>query len=960
MELPGSRPLWKTGSGLFSDHYLKQHIAKNTWWPQNDEALLPVWEFCRALYQKRARWLAEKGNEQDCRQEFIDKVLTKLGFAWSDNLRLPSTSQDLEPDYILYASDAEKEKVLEQDRSARYAAGVSLLEAKKFGHPLAQISKHQQRYPHQQIRDYLAESQIVGWGILTNGREWRLYCRDTKASDFFEISFAVAIESLENFRYFVALFGPAAFIRDSSGKCRLDQLRASATATQAQLEADLRERIFGIVECLANGFAERPENKITDADLKLLYQNCLIYLYRLLFILYAEGRHLLPVDPPNRRYYKQLSLRRLLSALKNFSEFDSRTQTRLCREIRDLCRVINGADKKANDEFDVPRYNGGLFDPAKQPELERWEISDGALADVLRQLMFTPDKNAQKFIPLEAVDYSELSVQQLGSIYEGLLEHHFARSAEGRLVLLNDKAERKATGTYYTPGYIVNYIVEHTLSPLVAEIEARDPVKSALAASRKDNSFAQEILKLNICDPAMGSGHFLVEATIWLAENIVYHPTTQLGAQVKGDETREEAELAHWRRRAVEACIYGVDLNPLAVELAKLSLWLTTIASDQPLNFLDHHLRCGNSLIGARLDQLGKLPEKKKGAPGNSQQVTFTFGPDLKQAVASAIHEMSAIEGRASADVAAVKDKEKIWAEKILPTLQPYKTIADLWTSTFFGNKLDEETYVATAQKILAPLPKGGKKAKPDFQPLDTAITDRRFFHWELEFPEVFFAENGTPSQKPGFDAVIGNPPYLPNEAMDADERLFYPVFYPVALGKYDTSIVSVSRGVEILHYERRLGFIVPQTWQTGDNYVPFRDNFIKKIFGPELVLNLPFNVFPDAYVDTCIAIFARPAPEICRIFAYPKKEQIAEIELRQSDFQIMSLASILHDPHRRLVARTAFYSLISKFAGVPFVPLSVLTLACQGPVETFFEYSDAPDDEDYLPFRHVRCIAMN
>ena len=368
-------------------------------------------------------------------------------------------------------------------------------------------------------------------------------------------------------------------------------------ATQAELEADLRERIFTIVEILANGFAERPENKITDADLPRLYENSLIFLYRLLFILYAEGRLLLPVEPKSRKYYKQLSLARLLTPLKNFTEYDSQTQTRFYRDINALCLVINGTDKKANDEFGVPRYNGGLFDPDRYPLLKEWAVADAVLADVLRQLMFTAEKAGQKFVPFESVDYADLGVQQLGSIYEGLLEHHFVREG-GRLVLQTDKAERKATGTYYTPDYVVKYIVEQTVTPLLEEIEQREPVKAARAAGRQDNSFADEVLKLDICDPAMGSGHFLVEATTFLADQIVYHPTTKFEAEFAKGESQEETEIAYWRRRVVEACIYGVDLNPLAVELAKLSLWLTTIAGDQPLNFLDHHLSRGNWLIG--------------------------------------------------------------------------------------------------------------------------------------------------------------------------------------------------------------------------------------------------------------------------------------------------------------------------------------------------------------------------
>src|SRR5439155_766688 len=147
---------------------------------------------------------------------------------------------------------------------------------------------------------------------------------------------------------------------------------------------------------------------------------------------------------------------------------------------------------------------------------------DALLAEVLRALLFNPLPDPQQpAMPVDTVDLGDLRVQQLGSICEGLIEHHFVRE-NGRLALKTDKAERKATGTYYTPDYIVKYIVEHTVAPLLAAIENPDPVKSARAAGKQDNSFATEVLTLNICDPAMGSGHFLVEATVFLADQIVY------------------------------------------------------------------------------------------------------------------------------------------------------------------------------------------------------------------------------------------------------------------------------------------------------------------------------------------------------------------------------------------------------------------------------------------------------
>jgi len=847
--LPEVRELWET-EGLFSDHYLRTRLDQNDWWPTNDYAR-PLWQFCKDLYARRAFGLQKYGNEMGARQEFIDKILAQLGFAWSDNLRLPDTKQDLEPDYILYPDQATKDSVLDKSVADRYRVGVALLEAKKFGHPLSKISRHQQRYPHQQIRDYLQESEAVRWGILTNGSEWRLYCRDTKASHFFSLDFRVALNSVEEFKYFLTLFNPAAFERNpQTGRCRLDDVRERALSAQAELEDDLRQRVFTLVEILANGFAEQPENEIPDTDegRRLLYTNCLILLYRLLFILYAEGRLLLPVEPKSQRYYKDLSLERLKEPLRRFAGDGNQFRTRLGEEIQELCRLVNGANRAKNAFYVVPQYNGGLFDPDQHQPLEKWRISDTCLGEVLRGLMFTRAQRAGSELPLESVDYADLRVQQLGSIYEGLLEHHFVRGGQGRLELRTDKAERKATGTYYTPDYIVKYIVEQTLGPLLAEIEQRQEVQAARTAGRQDNSFANAVLQLNVCDPAMGSGHFLVEATIYLADHVVYHPTTKLQASFTKGESQEQAEIAYWRRRVVEACIYGVDLNPLAVELAKLSLWLTCIASDQPLSFLDHHLRCGNSLIGARLDQLGSLPQKKDRA--ETKQMRFTFGADFNRAVAETIRQVHEIEGEASRDVAAVKGKERRWQAEILPRLAPYKQVADLWTDTFFDGPLTEEAYLAAAREILVEAESDADSLHETAARHGVRVLDKPFFHWELEFPEVFFNDDGSPKAGPGFDAVIGNPPY--GAVADARIKAHLQELFAATQYQPDLYVAFMERAHGLTRPCGLEALIVPTTFLTMHYFSGIRRYLLERCRILRL-LHFKYPVFCDPTVESAV-----------------------------------------------------------------------------------------------------------
>ena len=514
------------------------------------------------------------------------------------------------------------------------------------------------------------------------------------------------------------------------------------------------------------------------------------------------------------------------------------------------------------------------------------------LADVLRQLMFTSEKAGQKFVPFESVDYADLGVQQLGSIYEGLLEHHFVREG-GRLVLQTDKAERKATGTYYTPDYVVKYIVEQTVTPLLEEIEQREPVKAARAAGRQDNSFADEVLKLDICDPAMGSGHFLVEATTFLADQIVYHPTTKFQAEFVKGESQEEMEIAYWRRRVVEACIYGVDLNPLAVELAKLSLWLTTIAGDQPLNFLDHHLSRGNSLIGVRLEDLSHVPDKKR-KTADGLKLSWKTTENLGAALTKAVEMVHNIEEAASASVGDVKNKEKLWLESIRPALLPFRTVANLWAACFFGNELPQKDYEALIELldihpdkirpwqnaaefqaiVMEAVKKGSLKLggrEFDINQLknlcaflfrsERTAGERQFFHWELEFPEVFFNRDGTLRERPGFDAIIGNPPYIDIKGLESKMADYIFLAYATARLRINIFAAFLEQELGMLRSSGNVGAIIPTAFLTQVSYAGLRRQVLQNDWLRHVV-RLPNELFGAAAgqvkVDTCIVVIRK------------------------------------------------------------------------------------------------------
>ena len=404
----------------------------------------------------------------------------------------------------------------------------------------------------------------------------------------------------------------------------------------------------GFVE--TNGLAIDPAN---DERLSALKEHSLVLLYRLMFVLYAESRHLIDPDDPDaaREYERDFGLDALRRGIveevgeaaserafeREYSEFS----TTMWGRLANLFSLVDSG----NDELGIPPYNGGLFDEDEHAFLTEHEVADRYLAEVIYRLSTT--ETDEGFVP---ADYADLDTRHLGTIYEGLLEHEFAIAPEGyaavaaeggqewkpasevtvadavetveadELYVVNDEGGRKATGAYYTPDYVVTYIVEETVDPLIEAIE------SDLAADGLDPSdgeyfrwFWQAVLDLRILDPAMGSGHFLTKATGYLTEQVMNVVREQ---EIQSYDERE------FRRRVSKECIYGVDVNEMAVELAKLSMWLETLAADQPLAFLDHHLKTGNSLVGSDITDV-----LSDGEAGGQLTLTEAFARTRKRAL---------------------------------------------------------------------------------------------------------------------------------------------------------------------------------------------------------------------------------------------------------------------------------------------------------------------------------------
>ena len=889
---------------IFSLNYLQQHFAKSEGFPTLETA--------RPIYDRlKERWLQDyaglrQRKEAYTRTQFLDPLLSEIGWTFIPEQDLPSKSVTRKrPDYCLFVDNETRQRAAkETDTADVFRESVTVLEAKKVQHSLDDISDTETPgwYPSQQVQDYLRNAKdntgarYFNWAILTNGNEWRLYCEQAANNAYFAFHLAREEEfcSLEDFRLFLSLFCPQSFERDEERLCLLDRLREESLTRQAELESNLRKRIFDVLEDLANGFRDYSANKITKQDFPPLYDNSLIFLYRLLFVLYAESWGLLPVKPggygSSKTYREKFSLTQRVKMLRDKNSFSSEAFTELYDELIKLFRLINGDKPEQNEECKVTRYNGGLFNPSLHQRIEEWRVSDKALANVLRQLIFAqpPARSSarqQQITTDETIDYGLLEVRQLGDIYEGLLGAVLEVNDKGRLELRNANGENHRQGIFYTPDWNVRYFIREVLQPLIDEIEKQPEVVAALKAKSdekiRDNSFALAVLRLNLVDPAMGSGHFLVRATEWLAEQIVYHPTTRTmtekvvptGANRRSREdivkaekipvapgaSQEKAEIAYWRRRVVEACIFGVDVNPLAVELAKLSLWLTCIAADEPLNFLDHHLRTGNSLLWANPDEMRHLPVSTE---AERKQITFDLGGKLSEAIKAVIAENHEIEETDSTKMELVKKKEARW-KTVREELRPFLYFADVWLAALDGLPINELNYQMLARAELEPGELDNREkadAKKLRDSLAADIEKKRAalnpFHWRLEFPDVFFETDGKPRPERacGFDAVVGNPPYISTHTSSAER-------WRDALAKRagyleDLYVHFADMGFQLLRPGGRFGFIVSDTFFTLASKLRMRE--MLQTHGLDILGQCdPF----DATVDAAIFVACKATP---------------------------------------------------------------------------------------------------
>jgi len=652
------------------------------------------------------------------------------------------------------------------------------------------------RAPHGLMQELLNASDEALWGIVANGTKLRLL-RDNPSLTrpaYIEADLDL-IFTEQLYADFAALWllGHATRLRPIDGKpsgAILERWRSEAHQTGERALEHLRDGVTEALRQLGNGFLQHPENETLRAALskgeitaERYFQELLRLVYRLLFLFTAEERGLLhspeATDEQRAIYAEGYSVARLRERALKRRHYDRHD------DLWQGLRIIFRSLARGAPALGLPAL-GGLFDRSQCPHLDNVRISNTDLLAAVRALTYFATGSG-----LARVNFRDMGTEELGSVYESLLELHpridpqatpwtfsfvgGSGDAEAR------GSERKLSGSYYTPEPLVQELIRSALVPVI---------ERTINANRSDPRKA--LLDLRIIDPACGSGHFLLAA----ARRIAY----EIARLEAGSDTPDETARQHALREVVQHCIYGVDRNPMAVELCRTALWIETIEPGKPLSFLDAHIRCGDSLVGVfdlKVLREGIPDEAYKPLEGDDREVANHykaknrreraerdrieggFGLDLQRDLAAALAELADMPEETVDQITAKRARfEALTARGAAAwTLE---RACDLWTSAFFARKTRGGQFagpdglprrgaetVATSGTVWELL-----RGREPFGPLTGAVAalagHYRFFHWPLAFADVM--------ARGGFDVVLGNPPW---ETMSPDNKEFFSTYDP-------------------------------------------------------------------------------------------------------------------------------------------------------------------------------------
>lgn len=618
--------------------------------------------------------------------------------------------------------------------------------------------------PHSLLQEYLNRSEHL-WGIVTNGLTLRLLRDSTyvRRQAYVEFDLKQILEE-QRFNDFAILFRLLHRSRlpqtaELAGDCLLEKYYQQALEQGGRVRERLREGVEECIRLLANGFLAHPKNQRLRArllsDPRELYRQLLRLVYRFLFLLVSEERGLMSSAALYREHYSVTRLRRFLDRQSAQDEHED-----LWCSLRVLWRVLS--QEELAELLGAAPLNGELFAPL---ELDECSLSNRDLLQAFSHLAYYRENPTS---PLRRVNYAALDVEELGSVYESLLDYQpqIVTGQGAPRFELSYGSERKSTGSYYTPPELVAELIRSALEPVIEE---------RLKAARPPEEKEQAILSIRVCDPACGSGHFLLAAARRLGKELAKIRT--------GEEEPAPERVREAIRDVVAHCIYGVDKNPLAVELCRVALWLEAHCAGKPLTFLDHHIKCGDSLVGVldlailekgipdeaftpvsadSKEAARSLKQRNRTECQSLQTGQLSLAFDTDQVVAELSQERQKLEAIPDNSPAEVSRKQQLYSRYCQdPQHQKLVEACNLWTAAFFQPLIPDFSRAITTQAVADRL-----QERTPSQALATAqalAVENRFFHWPLEFPEVF--ESG------GFDVILGNPPW---ERIKLQEEEFF------------------------------------------------------------------------------------------------------------------------------------------------------------------------------------------
>ncbi|GAA3746795.1 hypothetical protein GCM10022402_27890 [Salinactinospora qingdaonensis] len=663
--------------------------------------------------------------------------------------------------------------------------------------------------PQSLVQECLNRTSAHLWAMVTNGRRLRLL-RDSNAlatASYVEFDLEAIFDG-ELFSDFVLLYRLLHVSRfevaeeQPPSACWLEKWRGEAVNSGTRALDQLREGVQRAITVLGTGFLRHPANAglRENLDVREFHAALLRLVYRMLFLFVAEDRDALHsrLDedaPQEQRHAHERAKERYATYFSSarLRRHARRRQGSAHGDLYRALRIVLGAlgDENGRPELALPAL-GGLFDEAEvDAPLRGLELSNEALLGAVRHLAQVRDPASRRW---RWVNYRDLDAEELGSVYESLLELVPKHSAAERTFELVELAgnTRKTTGSYYTPGSLIETLLDSSLDPVIDDAVKRGEVK-ATEDGEPDPAghIAVELLELQVCDPACGSGHFLVAAARRIAK--------RLAAVREGNPEPTLDSVRHALHEVITHCIYGVDLNPMAVELAKVSLWLEALEPGKPLGFLDAHVKHGNALIGATPALLkdgvpdaafkpvegddkkyAKTLERANAKERGGQESLFDIEEDtVKVANTVLAHRLSQITTVRADSLRDVRDQEAAYRDWEQSAEYVHALhVADAWCAAFMWVKAKDAPPAVTHDVLRALEEPQGRGASAETNAEIVRLRRQyNFFHWHLEFPEVFTVpDDGTGVDAEtgwvgGFDCVLGNPPW---DKVDFEDKKYF------------------------------------------------------------------------------------------------------------------------------------------------------------------------------------------